>query len=52
MVRRARYGWAGPGFLPALACARVLCGAWDEAADALTILVTPGYVFDDPGVSV
>ena len=52
MVRRARYGWAGPYFLPALACARVLRGAWDEAADALTILVTPGYVFDDPGASV
>jgi class 3 adenylate cyclase/tetratricopeptide (TPR) repeat protein len=52
MVRRARYGWAGPYFLPALACARVLRGAWDEAADALTILVTPGYVFDDPGPSI
>jgi class 3 adenylate cyclase len=52
MARRARYGWAGPYFLPALACARVLRGAWDEAADALTILVTPGSVFDDPGPSV
>src|SRR5262249_30283213 len=52
MVRRARYGWAGPYFLPALACARVLRGAWDEAADALTILVTPGYVFDDPRPSI
>src|SRR5262245_31692401 len=52
MVRRARYGWAGPYFLPALACARVLRGAWDEAADALTILATPGDVFDDPGPSI
>jgi hypothetical protein len=48
MVRRARYGWAAPYFMPALACARCAC-ARDEAADALTILVTPGYVFDDPG---
>ena len=52
MVRRARYGWAAPYFMPALACARVLRGACDEAADALTILVTPGYVFDDPGPSL
>jgi eukaryotic-like serine/threonine-protein kinase len=52
MVRRARYGWAAPYFMPALACARVLRGACDEAADALTILVTPGYVFDDPGPSM
>jgi len=52
MVRRARYGWAGPYFLPALACARTLRGAWAEAADALTILVTPGQVFDDAGPAV
>src|SRR4029453_1540785 len=52
MVRRSRYGWAGPYFLWAVACARVLSGAWAEAADALTILVTPGRVFDDPGPSV
>ncbi|MEO8601823.1 MAG: AAA family ATPase, partial [bacterium] len=52
MVRRARYGWAGPYFLPALACARVLRGTWVEAVDALTILVTPGQVFDDAGPAI
>jgi class 3 adenylate cyclase/tetratricopeptide (TPR) repeat protein len=52
MTRRARYGWAGPYFLPALACARALRGAWPEADDALTILITPGQVFDDPGPAV
>jgi class 3 adenylate cyclase len=52
MMRRARYGWPGPYALPALAGARVLRGAWLEAADALTILVTPGEVFDDPGPAI
>lgn len=52
MVRRARYGWAAPYLLPALACARVLRGAPSEAADAMTILATPGEVFDDPGPAV
>jgi class 3 adenylate cyclase/tetratricopeptide (TPR) repeat protein len=52
MACRARYGWAGPYFLPALACARVLRGAWVEAEDVLDILVTPGRVFDDPGPAV
>src|SRR5262249_15682479 len=33
----------------ALAAARVLRGAWSEAADAFAILVEPGQVFDDPG---
>jgi len=49
MARRARYGWAAAYFLPALAAARVLRGAWSEAADAFAILVEPGQVFDDPG---
>jgi class 3 adenylate cyclase len=49
MTRRARYGWAAAYFLPALAGARALRGAWSEAADALAILVEPGEVFDDPG---
>jgi len=49
MARRARYGWAAPYFMPALAGARALRGAWSEAADALAILVEPGQVFDDPG---
>jgi class 3 adenylate cyclase/tetratricopeptide (TPR) repeat protein len=52
MVRRARYGWAGPYFLPALAGARAVRGATTEAADALEILVTPGQVFDDPGPAI
>jgi DNA-binding CsgD family transcriptional regulator len=48
-IQRSRYPWAGPLFLPALACARTLQGESAEAADALERLTTPGEIFEDPG---
>ncbi|HUI25542.1 MAG TPA: AAA family ATPase [Candidatus Kryptonia bacterium] len=49
MVRRSRYPWGGPLFLPALACGRFLRGSLAEAEDAIHALVEPGRVFDQPG---
>ena len=48
-IRRSRYPWAGPVFLPALAGARAMQGDFAEAADALDKLTTPGETFEDPG---
>ncbi len=52
MVRRSRYPWGGAEALPALACARALRGAWDEARAAVEMLVQPGCVFEEPGQSI
>ncbi len=49
MLVRSRYPWGGSRALFALACARALRGAWDEAEDVLDMLVEPGYVFEQPG---
>jgi class 3 adenylate cyclase/tetratricopeptide (TPR) repeat protein len=49
MVSRSRYPWGGARALFALACTRALRGAWAEAEDALTLLVEPGRVFQEPG---
>ncbi len=49
MVRRSRYPWGGANALLALACARFLCGAWDEANDAIAMLVEPGRLFEEAG---
>ncbi len=49
LVGHSRYPWGGVAALTALACARALRGAWDEADDAVAALVEPGRVFDEPG---
>jgi class 3 adenylate cyclase/tetratricopeptide (TPR) repeat protein/type II secretory pathway predicted ATPase ExeA len=49
MVWRSRYPWGGSRALFALACARALRGAWEEAADSLDMLVEPGRVFERAG---
>jgi tetratricopeptide (TPR) repeat protein len=49
MVQRSHYPWGSVRALPALACARVLCGAWNEAHQAIATLVEPGCVFTEPG---
>jgi predicted ATPase/class 3 adenylate cyclase/DNA-binding NarL/FixJ family response regulator len=49
MMVRSRYPWGGSRALFALACARALRGAWDEAEDVLDMLVEPGSVFAQPG---
>jgi tetratricopeptide (TPR) repeat protein len=49
MVRRCHYPWGGTSALRALACARSLWGAWDEAHDAINMLVEPGRVFAEAG---
>src|SRR5690606_34721276 len=52
LVQRSGYPWAGPLFLPALARARTLRGAFLEAEDALATLAQPGAVFEEPGPSL
>jgi class 3 adenylate cyclase/tetratricopeptide (TPR) repeat protein len=49
MVWRSRYPWGGSRALFALACARALRGAWEEAEDVLKMLIEPGRVFEEPG---
>jgi DNA-binding CsgD family transcriptional regulator len=51
-IRRSHYPWGGTLALPALASARALQGNWPEAEDAIEILVTPGEIFDEPGVAM
>jgi len=46
---RSRYPWGAAMFLPAIACARLLQGAANEAEDALDIFVEPGRVFEQIG---
>lgn len=48
MIARSRYPWAAPVALPTLASARSARGAFQEARDALDILIEPGHIFDDP----
>ncbi len=49
MYRRSGYPWAGPTALPALSCAHLLRGRWDDALAALDLLATPGELFAQPG---
>ena len=49
MVQRSRYPWAGLSALLALAGAKYCRGAWTEAEEAVTELITPGRIFADPG---
>ena len=48
-VQRSGYPWAAPVALPAVAGLRALRGEWEEADDALQLLIEPGAVFADPG---
>lgn len=48
MIARSHFPWAGPIALPLLAGVRVAQGAFQEARDALAILLEPGRVFADP----
>jgi class 3 adenylate cyclase/tetratricopeptide (TPR) repeat protein len=52
MTRRSPYPWGGVIALSALACARSLRGKWDEATDAIDILLEPGRLFREPGPAV
>ncbi|HJY82870.1 MAG TPA: AAA family ATPase [Candidatus Binatia bacterium] len=49
MMHRSHYPWGGARSLPALACARAAYGAWDEARDAIDMLIEPGRVFAEAG---
>jgi class 3 adenylate cyclase/tetratricopeptide (TPR) repeat protein len=48
-VRRTGYPWGGVTALMALASARALRGAWQEAEDAVALLEAPGLLFAEPG---
>jgi len=47
-ARRSGYVWGPAVFLPTLACARMARGLSDDAADALTLLVEPGAITEEP----
>jgi DNA-binding CsgD family transcriptional regulator/tetratricopeptide (TPR) repeat protein len=46
-VERSNYRWSALAFLSALAWGRALRGNWEEAEEAIGILVEPGRVFDE-----
>jgi DNA-binding CsgD family transcriptional regulator/tetratricopeptide (TPR) repeat protein len=47
-ARRSGYVWGPAVFLPTLACARLARGLYEDAEDALTLLVEPGAITDEP----
>ncbi len=49
MVERSRYTWGGFRSLQALSCSLALRGLWDEANDALNMIIEPGRLFTAPG---
>jgi DNA-binding NarL/FixJ family response regulator len=49
IARRAHYPWGAAVILPTLASSRCLRGAFDEAEDAIQVLVEPGGITDEPG---
>ncbi len=49
MVQRSHYPWGSARALPALAGARVLRGAWDDAHEAITTLIEPRRLFAEAG---
>jgi tetratricopeptide (TPR) repeat protein len=51
MLSRSRYPWGGVLALPALAYARAMRGKWTEARGAIDMLIEPGRVFDEPGLT-
>ncbi len=48
VVSRYRFQFGGALALPTLANAYMHRGLWEEAEQALELLMKPGYVFDDP----
>lgn len=51
-ARRSGYVWGAAVFLPTLACARLARGLPDEAEDAISLLVEPGAIVDEPGAQL
>jgi len=49
-ARRSGYPWPCVLLIPALACTRSIQGRFDEAEDAVHALVTPGELFEEPGL--
>jgi class 3 adenylate cyclase/tetratricopeptide (TPR) repeat protein len=52
LARRARYPWSAMIALLALSSARALQGKFRDARYCLTLIRTPGEVFDEPGPTV
>ncbi len=48
-ARRCHYPWGPVIFLPTLANVRCQMGEFEEAEDAISTLVEPGEIFDEPG---
>ena len=51
-LERSSYPWAGVLALSTRACVSSLRGRFDDASAALTELVTPGRVFEQPGPAI